>query len=355
VLSGQLGKELSAAALGEVQAELGRAKLALQPDLERKRIAARGRVAIADLEGVLDPTLPLRGGAVELEMLGAEFEGTRLFGRAILDRLVVQGPKGPIELSGIAVARGHVIMLENGSALVGGEKVALSGSYDLDRKSARVSSSTQGAKLGALIGAFAEGVPLEGTLASNADLELAGGLDTLRGQGRIDVRPGQIHGFSLLRQTLGELAALPAMLAAARGKDLSRFEQESFEELSADFRVDGGRLSTENLLLRYAHGLASLRGSVGLVDRALDLSGKLELGREVDAELGKEAGKPTVIPIAHIGGTLDAPRVKIDRDVLAQLALTYAGNDRLRKKLEEKLGPGGADLIDGLLRGGGKK
>ena len=355
VLSGQLGKELSMAALGEVQAELGRAKLALRPDLERNRISARGRVALADLAGVLDPSLPLSGGAVELEDLGAELVGTRLFGRALLDRLAIQGPKGPIELSGSAVARGRTIVLENGSALVGGEKVALGGSYDLDSRKARVTSSTQAAKLGALLGAFAEGVPLEGTLASNADLELAGGIDTLHGQGRIDIRPGQIHGFSLLRQTLGELAALPALIARAKGKDLSRFEEESFEELSADFRVDGGKLSTENLLLRYAHGLASLHGSVGLVDRALDLSGKLELGREVDAELGKTAGKPTVIPITHIGGTLDAPRVKLDREVLAQLALTFAGNDRLRKKLEDKLGPGGADLIDGLLRGGQKK
>lgn len=354
-LEGQLGAELGAAALGELQAELGRAKLAIHPDLERGRVSARGRVAIADLEGVLDPALPLRGGAVELDNLGVQLEGTRLFGRAILDRLVIEGPRAPLELSGTAIARGRVIRLEEGSALVGGERVALAGSYDLDARSASLQSSTQGAKLGPLIGAFAEGVPLEGTLVSNAGFELAGGLETLRGQGRIDVRPGQIRGFSLLRQVLGELAALPALVAAAKGKDLSRFDEESFEELSADFRVEGGKLSTENLLLRYAHGLAELRGSVGLLDRALDLRGRLELAREVDAELGKAKGAPTVIPIAHIGGTLDAPRVRIDREVLAQLALTYTANDKLREKLEEKLGPAGADILDDLLRGRGKK
>lgn len=353
-LSGQLGSEPGAAALGPMEAVLGRAKLLLTPDLEAGRISASGTLRIDELENVLDPALPLRGGAVELEGLGMIFEGTRLFGRAILDRLLVAGPRGTIELSGTAVVRGHVVRLEDGSALVGGERVALEGSYDLDSGTARVQSSTQGARLGPLLAAFADGVPLEGTLASNAGLELSGGIETLRGQGRLDVRPGQIRGFSLLRPVLGELAALPALLAASRGKDLSRFEQESFEELSADFRIDGGKLSTENLLLRYASGLAELRGSVGLVDRALDLRGRLELAREVDAELGKSAGAPTVIPIAHIGGTLDAPRVRIDREVLAQLALTYTGKDRVREKLQKKLGPAGADILDDLLRGGSK-
>jgi hypothetical protein len=93
---------------------------------------------------------------------------------------------------------------------------------------------------------------------------------------------------------------------------------------------------------------------VGLVDRALDLRGKLELSREVDAELGKAQGAPTVIPIAHVAGTLDAPRVQIDREVLAQLALRYAGTDRVREKLEKKIGPAGADILDELLRGGEK-
>jgi hypothetical protein len=358
VLSGQLGKELGAAALAEVLLELGRAKLVLAPDPERGRISASGKLAIADLEGVLDPALPLRGGGVEIEGLGAVLAETRLFGRAILDRLLIAGPKSPIEITGIAIARGHQILLQDAVALVGGERVALSGTYDLDTGTARVQSSTQGAKLGALVGALADGVPLEGTLASNAGVELAGGLETLRGQGRIDIRPGQIRGFSLLRQVLGELAALPALVAAAKGRDLSRFEQESFEELSADFRIEGGRLSTENLLLRYADGLAQLRGSVGLVDRALDLRGRLELSREVDAELGKTKGAPTVIPIAHIAGTLDAPRVQLDRETLAQLALTYAGRDRVREKLEEKLGSEGASAVEDILDqvlGGEKK
>jgi AsmA protein len=360
-LSGKLGPELGVQALAEVLLELGRAQLTLVPDLEGGRASASGRVEIEQLAGVLDPALPLRGGAVELQGLGAEFESRKLFGRAQLERLVLDGPKGPIELSGTVIAAGNTLTLEGGHAVIGGENVEVGGSYDLGRGSAKLRGGTQGAKIGSLAAAVYDDVHLDGTLVSSAQLELApgAGIETLRGQGRIDIRPGEIRGFSLLRQVLGELAALPLLVAKARGKDLSRFEQEEFEELSADFVVQDGKLSTENLLLRYAHGKAELRGSVGLVDRALDLRGRLELSREVDAELGKTQGEPTVIPIAHIGGTVGAPRVRLDRETLAQVALAYAGKDRVREKLEEKLGKEGAsavdDILDKVLGGSGKQ
>jgi hypothetical protein len=348
LLSGQLGPQLDPSALGEVEVQLGRAHVQVQPELPR-RVSARGRIAIQDLEGVLDPALPLRGGAIELERFGVELEGTKLFGRAILDRLAVEGPRGLIEVSGTAVARGQRIRLEDGIALVGGERVAVAGTYDLASQTLEVQTSTDGAKLGPLLSAFTEGAPVEGTLGSNAALELRGGIESLRGQGRIQVQPGQIRGFSLMRQVLGDLVALPGLIAALRGKDLSRYEQEEFEELSADFRVDGGRVTTDNLVLRYRHGTATLHGSMGLVDRALDLRGRIELSREVDEELGKTRGSPTVIPIAHIRGTLDAPRVRLDRETLAQIALAYTAQDRVREKLEEKLGAGGAEAVEDIL------
>jgi len=361
VLSGMLGPELSASALSEILLELGGARLTLAPDLARGRGTASGRVAIEQLQGVLDPAIPLRGGAVELQGLGAEFESRRMFGRARLERLVIDGPKGPIELSGTVIADGNTLTLEGGDAVIGGEKVEVGGSYDVGRRSAKLSSATQGAKIGSLAAAVYDDVHLDGTLVSDAKLELSldRGIESLRGQGRLDVRPGEIRGFSLLRQVLGELSALPMLIANLKGKDLSRFEQEDFEELSADFVVRDGKLSTENLLLRYAHGKAELRGSVGLVDRALDLRGKLELSREVDSELGKTQGAPTVIPIAHIGGTVSAPRVRLDRETLAQVAIAYAGKDRVREKLEERLGKEGAgavgSILDRVLGGGGEE
>jgi hypothetical protein len=141
-----------------------------------------------------------------------------------------------------------------------------------------------------------------------------------------------------------------------QGKDLSRYEEEEFESLSADFRVADGRLFTQNLTLVYRNATAHLRGGIGLSDGALDLSGRVMLSREVDEELGKASGRQTVIPIAAITGTVDSPRLRLDRQALAGLALEYAsGSGRLQEKLEEALGEEGAgqvkDLLDSLLRG----
>src|SRR4029453_5769232 len=100
-------------------------------------------------------------GEVGRDGLEGELDGMRLFGRARLEKLAVQGPKGPIEVSGNALARGRRISLEDGSALLGGERVALTGSYDLDGGVVQVQSSTEGAKLGPLLGALSDGVPVD--------------------------------------------------------------------------------------------------------------------------------------------------------------------------------------------------
>ena len=64
-----------------------------------------------------------------------------------------------------------------------------------------------------------------------------------------------------------------------------------------------------------------------------------------------------MIPIAHIGGTLDAPRVELDQKTLAALALAYPGNDKTREKIDKTLGPGASEAVEGVLGDilGGKK
>ena len=64
---------------------------------------------------------------------------------------------------------------------------------------------------------------------------------------------------------------------------------------------------------------------------------------------GAKRAKERVIPIAHITGTLDAPRIVLDQKTLAALALAYSGNDRVREKLDKALGPGGSEAVEDLL------
>ena len=113
------------------------------------------------------------------------------------------------------------------------------------------------------------------------------------------------------------------------------------------------------LVAVYRGGEATLWGTIGLADGALDLHGHIELSREMDEELsGQRPKEPTVIPIEGVRGTVSRPRVRVDRAALAGVATTLATRGRLGRDLEEKLGPGAAEAVqqifDQLLRKGGR-
>ena len=73
---------------------------------------------------------------------------------------------------------------------------------------------------------------------------------------------------------------------------------------------------------------------------------------EVARELGKSSGRETLIPIAGITGTVASPRLRLDRRVLADLALEYAvGSQMVREGLEEAIGEEAADAVKDLLEG----
>jgi hypothetical protein len=67
---------------------------------------------------------------------------------------------------------------------------------------------------------------------------------------------------------------------------------------------------------------------------------------------GTGAGRRSV-PLASVGGTIDAPEVELTREALAGAASAYARDERRRrkweKKLDERLGEGqGGQVLDAL-------
>jgi hypothetical protein len=191
------------------------------------------------------------------------------------------------------------------------------------------------------------------------DARVAGPLDVrqLAGGGSFEISDGELRGFSILEQVLGELAKFPVLLAVASGSDLSRFDEERFESLAAAFTLRGASIHVQPLTARYRSATALLWGTIGVADGALDLRGRIELSREVDEELGGEApGEPTVIPVEAVRGTIARPRLILDRDAVAGVAATLAMRGALGRKLDDTLGPGGAEAVqqifDQLLRGG---
>ena len=63
-----------------------------------------------------------------------------------------------------------------------------------------------------------------------------------------------------------------------------------------------------------------------------------------------------MIPVEAVRGTVARPRLILDRDAVAGVATTLATRGELGRKLDDTLGPGGAEavqqILDQLLRGG---
>ena len=342
----------------ELTTRLGSNELRLQVDLAAATPSLELQPVTIDLEA-LAPYLkgvPAFSGRLQLEALRVRFEPLQVSGTIRLEDVTLPLEQGEVQLSGSLVGHGSELRLDVPEVRVAGEPATLSGTYDLAGGTVSLFVGTSEADVETLLQALRGSSELSGSLTASASLAGPPELGTISGSGSFRISDGRIRGFSLLGQVFGDLATLPVLLAQLEGKDLSRYEEEEFESLSADYTIAAGRLSTQNLTLVYRNATAYLRGGIGLLDGALDLSGRVVLSGEVDRELGKRSRRQTVIPIAAVGGTVDRPRLRLDRQALAGLALEYAaGSDRLQEKLEEAIGEEGAgtvrDLLDSLLRG----
>jgi hypothetical protein len=304
-------------------------------------------------------------------------------GTVVFDGLRLRPPeREPIVLRGQLQGVGNAVRSQDMTATVADQTVMLDVELgDLaTRPGYRVRARTDQADINALLAALA-GLPgtLEGPLTSNAELSgPAGGerppLEALGGTARLEIGKGKLHGVSLLRgsfERLGAFGEAALLVGALRGgKTLQRFYGDEFESITGTFTVANGKAKTNDLKMIYQNYTVELRGSMGLLDETLEMSGTLTIDEAVDGAIAsaQEGAGPTaptgrrkVIPLARVGGTLRAPRVDLSPDAVASLATSYAVGRRresVERKIDEKLGEGAGrevlDTLDGLLRGGAR-
>ena len=355
-VTGKLGREPSLAALKDALVKIGANELPLTLSLAQKPMKVhlgKTTLDLAKLRELLPPDKPALSGKLAVEGFDVTLDPLRVVGNATLDGVETKLEHGPVSISGPLRARGETVGVEKAIALVGGQKIGVTASYALPTGVIAADFDTSKSDLEALVAALSGRQELSGVITTNGAVTAkSAGVATLNGQGRLEIRPGRIQGFSLTKQVFGSFAALPALALAAKGKDMSKYEEEEFESLTADYTITDGVVKTDNLELAYQNATAYLRGSVGLVDRALDLSGKVVISKNADAQLAGTAGaKQRTIPITHIGGTYDSPRVELDQKTLSAIAAAYLGNDKVLKRLDKKLGPGAGEAIQGVLDG----
>jgi hypothetical protein len=337
-----------------------------------------------DLEVVLAgpaTSISIAPGVLELaplsDLLPAPAEGTlrhqgiqlsglprSVRGKLVLDAVRMQLERGPLELSGTLEGLGSRIYTPALALGIADQSVEVAATYELVSQRLALVVETSDQDLEALVGWLTGATDYSGRLTGKTQLVLSlggsGPVQLRSGTGHLEVRPGAIRGFSILREALGGLAEVPLLLARLKGRDLSRYEQEEFESLTVDFSVERNALRLEDLVVVYQGGTATLRGTVGLDDGALDLSGAIRFERELADEIGGGSRQAIVLPIAGVGGTLDRPRLQLDsRDVFEAAAL-WAAEGGVRETLDSVLGPGGGEAVEGLLdqllrRGGARQ
>jgi AsmA protein len=161
----------------------------------------------------------------------------------------------------------------------------------------------------------------------NLSAEIGGGMKdfadfsrTGTGSGSVKITGGKIKGVDLLA-TAAVLAGLGAT-AAASPSGLSGKGDTVFSDLSADFRVENGKIKSE--ALRVLSEKMGLTGSAAIgFDRTIDFRGVLRLSREISDRVRGGAGKFLVgeggrveIPLV-MTGPLTSPAVSIDPAALA--------------------------------------
>lgn len=181
---------------------------------------------------------------------------------------------------------------------------------------------------------------LSGPVSLSADLgggmkDFADFTRTASGSGTIKLTGGKIKGLDLLGTAVGLAGLSPLVPGALPGGEAGK--ETTFSDLSASFRVEGGKIRTE--ALRIVSDKLGLTGKAAVgFDRTLDFRGSIRLSKEMSKRFRGKAGKFLVGPEGAVEiplflkGSLTSPAASLDTAALAKGA-----GERLLKDLIEKI------------------
>ncbi len=167
---------------------------------------------------------------------------------------------------------------------------------------------------------------------------------TATGSGTIKLTGGKIKGLDLLGTAAG-LAGLSSLVPGALPGGEAK-KETTFSDLSASFRVEGGKIRTDSLrIISDKLGLTG-KAAVGF-DRTLDFRGAIRLSKEMSKRFRGKAGKFLVGPEGEVEiplfltGPLTSPAASLDTAALAKGAGERLLKDLIGKIPGQKPPPGG--------------
>jgi hypothetical protein len=304
------------------------------------------RMAYLDIDALLPP-----GGEEGPQAQHPSREEAPGESREVAARVGVQVDAGKVrgvefrDLRGTAVYEKGNITLDSMRARVFDGSVGLSGRIGLTGPDPDFRVSIKGEKLAAG-DVLSRHTSLRDFLTGTSDLsleiggEMGGFADfarTASGAGSIHVTGGTIKGIDLLTTAI-DLADLDAILPAARETRTAAARGETrFRDLSADFRLDGGKIRTDSL--RIASDAMGLAGTAAIgLDRTLEFRGTLRLSPDLSAQARGITGTFLLDPAGRVeiplvvSGNLTSPAIAVDTEAVARGA-----GERLRRELLERI------------------
>jgi hypothetical protein len=137
------------------------------------------------------------------------------------------------------------------------------------------------------------------------------------------------------------------------GRDVQRMYDDVFESIGGVVKVAGGYARFDPIRAVYRDYRVDLRGNVRLSDKALDASGQIFFADDK----GAGAMRGQTLPISHIVGTLDKPRVELSPQDIAVVVARVSGSavernvDKLIQKIDPKAGASPLEALQNLFRG----
>ncbi|MBL1377239.1 AsmA family protein [Zobellella iuensis] len=213
------------------------------------------------------------------------------------------------------------------------------------------------------------GIDARALLAAAMDIDYLAGKATLaldlQGQGlTAEAARRSIRGSSVLKMTDGALHGvnIPAMIrrgyAQVKGQPLPAEEavqKTDFSALSADFRIGGGKVTTDNLQMSSPLLRIQGEGETSLLDQSLNVLLNTAIVGSLKGQDGEELTELRNISLpVRISGSYQAPRYALDMQQVFDRYLRDRVDreaERLQQRLDEKLGEELGDKIQQRLPG----
>ncbi|HUQ73523.1 MAG TPA: AsmA family protein [Burkholderiales bacterium] len=206
-----------------------------------------------------------------------------------------------------------------------------------------VKETLNGVAIGPLLRDFAQKDTLEGKGTLTLDVAAAGKTvntmkKSLGGSARVQLRDGAIKGINLAEVFR---KAKTALLSQSAREEARQAQQTDFSELIATFAIKNGVAHNEDLDVKAPLFRITGRGDVDIGNSAIDYVTKATVVATTKGQGGADLEQLSGLTVpVHLSGPFDNMKYDVNYSAVAADALKSKVGDRVRSKIEERLGVG---------------